>query len=674
MRWTWMALWLLTAGCDGIELEQLVKQHPPATRMRPELAGANCPQGGHAVLTGLDLDDDGVLDDDEVRTTTYSCFSARSSLRPEPPGLHCAHGGQAVLTGLDLDDDGVLDDSEVTATDYVCATTVPNVLVRTRQVASGAQCTHGGVVSHAGVDLDGDQLLDDAEITREVYGCSEPAPVLTRVRDVATNYTVCPKPGALVEAAVDLDRDGVFDDTEVRASLEICVSVSQARVRQQPEPAGERCPMGGTAVQAGRDINMDGEFGPNEVLGTTYVCQPTATYDGMYLVRDAADFAALSAISHIRGSLIIANSPLTEVVLPGLVSVEGSLSIDGNPALTRVDLAGLRSVGEALYVADNANLELLRVGPAGPTPPYPVRVGTDLTVRTNGKLTSLFGLDAVAPRHNVSVSSNPVLGGGGRFSYLTDLTGSLVIEGNAALGAVPFSSLRTVAGSVRLVDNDALITFLGLEGLVTVGEDVIIANNASLRSTAELNLNTVGGTLSLTENPALQDFTLGSLFLVGRIIIHRNASLEWVGPMRSLQAVDRDFGITENPKLKFLMEFPMLVSVGAYLQLSDNPLLTDVSVFSRLLRLGVLNVSRSAGLTSLAPFSGLRELDGLVVQENPELTQLGLSGLVQVSSFFWVTDNPKLPGCLATSLADSVYTGPVQDRDIQNNAETACGP
>jgi hypothetical protein len=42
------------------------------------------------------------------------------AITAEPPGAHCVVGGQRVDTGLDLDDDGVLDASEITSTAYLC--------------------------------------------------------------------------------------------------------------------------------------------------------------------------------------------------------------------------------------------------------------------------------------------------------------------------------------------------------------------------------------------------------------------------------------------------------------------------------------------------------------------------------------------------------------------------
>src|SRR5688572_22905045 len=38
-----------------------------------EDSGTNCPNGGSRIDTGIDLDADGVLDDDEVTKTHYAC-------------------------------------------------------------------------------------------------------------------------------------------------------------------------------------------------------------------------------------------------------------------------------------------------------------------------------------------------------------------------------------------------------------------------------------------------------------------------------------------------------------------------------------------------------------------------------------------------------------------------
>lgn len=90
-----------------------------------EPPGANCANGGSAVRSGLDVNANGVLDDAEVTQTIYVCngVDGRSQLVttvPEPAGVNCTMGGIAILVGTDTDHDGMLDDNEVTSTSYVC--------------------------------------------------------------------------------------------------------------------------------------------------------------------------------------------------------------------------------------------------------------------------------------------------------------------------------------------------------------------------------------------------------------------------------------------------------------------------------------------------------------------------------------------------------------------------
>lgn len=41
-------------------------------------------------------------------------------MRTEPAGDHCAGGGRAALSGVDEDENGVLDDDEITHRSYIC--------------------------------------------------------------------------------------------------------------------------------------------------------------------------------------------------------------------------------------------------------------------------------------------------------------------------------------------------------------------------------------------------------------------------------------------------------------------------------------------------------------------------------------------------------------------------
>jgi hypothetical protein len=101
-------------------------------RTATEAAGANCPNGGTAILVGADTNGDGMLADSEVTSRTYVCGAAPQTLvrvEPELAGLNCPLGGVAVLTGRDANGDGMLADAEVMNRRYVCGQSVGDIVV-----------------------------------------------------------------------------------------------------------------------------------------------------------------------------------------------------------------------------------------------------------------------------------------------------------------------------------------------------------------------------------------------------------------------------------------------------------------------------------------------------------------------------------------------------------------
>ncbi|QSQ22577.1 hypothetical protein JY651_46985 [Pyxidicoccus parkwayensis] len=674
MRRLWMMVLVLAAGCDGIDLKQLVRQHAARTRTAVEPRGAHCEHGGTAFETGLDLDDDGELDDSEVTSTLYACVKVLTSQRPESAGANCELGGQAVLTGPDLNANGALEEAEVTATEYVCATASPGVLVRTRPVPPGDKCANGGQVAHAGRDTDGDHILDDEEITSEVYGCTETDPVLVRLGPVPpAPFGGCRIEGTRVEAGSDVNRNGQLDDGELRASESVCISFNQAVKRLRPEPAGPACPTGGTAVDVGLDVDGNGTLGDSEVTATSYVCQPTLTYDGDYVVDDAADIMALKPISRIRGQLTIMSTPAEEVLLPNLVQVDGRLRITSSAGMKRVELRGLRFVGDFLFVGYNLDLETLMVGGGAE---QAVWVETDLGVISNGKLTTLTGLANVAPRRGFEMYDNDALQFTGTLPYLQQLSGDVRIVENQNLQELPLANLQQVGGTLLIQDNPSLAALNGLSSLASVGGDLEIRNNDALVSLAGFNVQSVGGDLGISNNDSLTATgQLPRLKRAGSISVTGNALLESVSDMPSLEFVEGDFYVGANPKLAAVRDFRALGYVGGKLFVGGSPLLNDISGFERLLRLKRLEVRNSDALVSLAALRGLVDMEELVVQENPNLADLGLAGLKRVGTSFVVTDNAKLPTCQATALADATYQGSGKGRVIERNDDAStCGP
>jgi hypothetical protein len=601
-----MAVLALMAGCDGIALDPLLEQHAPLTRITSEPAGGNC-----------------------------------------------AHGGSAVLTGLDLDDDGVLSDAEVRSTEYVCASATPGVLLRTQQVLPGQRCALGGQVSRVGLDVDGDGELGAGEVLREVVSCTKPETVVTRLSALPGPSEDCPQEGTRVEAGLDLNRNGTLDDPERRAMGVVCAAPALVQVREAVEPTGATCPSGGTRVEAGTDGDGDTVFEDHEVVATAVVCNALRTYGGSYVVTSAADLAALEGISRIQGSLQVVSASVTDVVLPELMMVEGQLLIDGNTTLKRVELPGLRFVEQDLLVSANAGLESLGVGRAGSV----VWVGKNLTVEKNARLATLAGLDPVVPGGNVTLWDNDALRVPGTFDSVVELAGSIAIWDNDVLQALPFANLErlggglsiannpalpslegtrlsSVAGNVSLSDNDALTDLSGLPRLESIGGGLLIEGNDQLRTTAGMQALSRVGWLNISRNAGLERAASFPVLrtVATSLVIHGNASLVSVGDLRFLQHLQ---GLT----------------------LSDNPKLTDLTELGEVQTLGTLWVQNNAALTSLDALSQLRALDTLRVVSNEALTRLMLPALERVKFTFTVVDNPRLPTCLATSLATRTFTG-----------------
>jgi hypothetical protein len=102
-----------------------------------EPAGTTCSNGGEKVTSGLDTNGDGVLEASEVTSTSYVCNGSNGTngangsagsnglnslvdIVSEPVGANCADGGRKITSGLDVNGDGLLENSEVTTTSYVC--------------------------------------------------------------------------------------------------------------------------------------------------------------------------------------------------------------------------------------------------------------------------------------------------------------------------------------------------------------------------------------------------------------------------------------------------------------------------------------------------------------------------------------------------------------------------
>ncbi|QSQ22889.1 hypothetical protein JY651_48670 [Pyxidicoccus parkwayensis] len=276
-----------------------------------EPSSLNCPHGARVLLSGRDDNENGRLDEDEVRERTRTCASPvpLSATREEPPGEHCEHGGTALQSGLDVDGDGALAPAEVTSVQYVCERAAPTLLSRVRSEPAGENCPTGGSAVESGLDVDGDGELSREEVTTTRHVCGVRA--LLRVAAEPPGER-CPVGGTVAQSGPDLDGDGALDDAEVESTRYVCDA--RALTRVDVEPPGPRCPGGGAVVHTGGDTNGDGVLQNEEVRSSETLCE--RVIDGDVRVSTQLELASLQDVTVITGSLYIAGRGVVNVELP----------------------------------------------------------------------------------------------------------------------------------------------------------------------------------------------------------------------------------------------------------------------------------------------------------------------------------------------------------------------
>ncbi len=171
--------------------------------------------------------------------------SVVTAVRNSAPLNVCLSGGISVDAGIDTNGNGVLDPSEVTSTQYVCngangtnGTNGLTMLVSVTSEPSGTNCSAGGSKVSAGPDTNGNGSLDAAEITSSDYICN------------GTNGTN------------GNNGTGGTNGSNGFNSLVSIVSVVSPTT----------CAYGGSMVTSGIDANRNNILDPTEVTTTTYVC------------------------------------------------------------------------------------------------------------------------------------------------------------------------------------------------------------------------------------------------------------------------------------------------------------------------------------------------------------------------------------------------------------------
>jgi hypothetical protein len=194
-----------------------------------ETTGSNCVNGGLKIETGLDNNFNGILENNEVQNTRYVCngINGNNSLTTavkEPAGTNCENGGIRINSGLDLNRNSALEENEITSTAYICNGINGNTsLTRTTNENSGGNCGNGGLKIDYGLDLNKDGILNDNEVKYTTYSCNglNGNLSLVNITDESKGF-ICENGGIKIESGIDLNNNKTLENVEVQMTKYVC--------------------------------------------------------------------------------------------------------------------------------------------------------------------------------------------------------------------------------------------------------------------------------------------------------------------------------------------------------------------------------------------------------------------------------------------------------------------
>jgi hypothetical protein len=328
-------------------------------------AGASCSNGGKQVNVGLDLNGNEVLDSNEVNSASFVCNGTNGSsgtngangqnslmaITPEAAGANCTYGGSEITSGLDSNGNGALDTSEVTETQYLCngapgtaGSNGQTSLVKQIALSVGnAHCANGGTQVNAGVDANGNGILDVSEVTDTQYVCNGAAGTagtnginsLVTLTALSVGNSQCPTGGTEGQSGLDTNGDDILEAGEVINTSFACNGATgstgatgadglRSLIAMAAEPAGANCTYGGTKVTSGVDTNNDGTLQAGEVSATSYTCNgppgPGITW---------IDVTTTGVQAQSNKGYLADNSALVTITLPPEPVVGDVISVTG---------------------------------------------------------------------------------------------------------------------------------------------------------------------------------------------------------------------------------------------------------------------------------------------------------------------------------------------------------
>lgn len=194
-----------------------------------ENAGENCQNGGLKIEVGLDTNSNGILEENEIQTTNYTCNgidgdNSLTTVTSESSGENCQNGGVKINSGLDTNNNGVLEENEITTTAYVCNGIDGNTgITKINSETPGTNCENGGLKIEYGLDTNNDGILNANEITYETYVCNgiDGNLSLVKITDEPDGAN-CENGGIKINSGIDSDNNGILEESEIDSTKYVC--------------------------------------------------------------------------------------------------------------------------------------------------------------------------------------------------------------------------------------------------------------------------------------------------------------------------------------------------------------------------------------------------------------------------------------------------------------------
>jgi hypothetical protein len=243
----------------------------------------------------------GCVDEPKVKISLFDIFE-------EAPGLNCPNGGTGISTGIDANENNILDQEEFLSSKYICDPSAGiNSLITTAPIASGDICTDGGLQINFGRDMNNNADLDDDEIESVRFICHGTVHEtnLLSISDEPQGSD-CSYGGVRISSGMDKDFNGVLDESEVTTTKFICNANGAAGLLSMTAiPAGDLCVNGGFQINTGFDTDMNGELGESEVTQTMHtICY--GTNGSLYNKLTRINLAEITGnyLSHLPRSIV----------------------------------------------------------------------------------------------------------------------------------------------------------------------------------------------------------------------------------------------------------------------------------------------------------------------------------------------------------------------------------